>query len=87
MDNEARIAVEMLKTVMVTTPVFSLPNMSESFTIETDASNTRIKVVLTQGGHHINFISKGLLPRQQVLSAYESELLSILLGIKKRHFT
>lgn len=68
---------------MIIAPVLSLPDMTETFVIETDASNIGIGVVLMQQGHPVAFVSKGLSMRQQFLSAYEKELLTILVAIKK----
>lgn len=66
--------------------MLSLPDMIETFTIETDASNIGIGVVLMQWDHPVAFVSKGLSARQQLLSAYEKELLAILVAIKKCHY-
>lgn len=79
-------AFENLKTKMITASVLALPDMTETFTIETDAANIGIGVVLMQRGHLVAYVSKGLSKRQQLLSAYEKGLLSILVEIKKWHF-
>lgn len=80
---EAREAFETLKEVMITSSVIALSNMSEPFVIETNALNTGIGSVLMQRGHPIAFISKRLSQRKLTLSAYEKELLTIFLAIKK----
>ena len=61
--------------------------------IETDASGYGIGAVLQQGGHPISFLSKTLAPKHQSLSAYEKELLAVVLALQKwrgylldRHF-
>lgn len=80
---EAEQAFEELKSAMITAPMLSLPNMNETFIIETYASNIGIGAVLMQRGHLVAFVSKGLSTRQKLLSAYEKELLAILVAIKK----
>jgi hypothetical protein len=55
--------------------------------VETDASESGISDVLMQEGHPIAFISKSLGPRQQALSTYEREMLTILHVVtKRRHY-
>lgn len=44
-------AFEKLKEDMITALVLALPNMSETFMVETDASNTGIGVVIMQRGY------------------------------------
>lgn len=41
-----------LKQAMANTPVLKLPDYTQEFTVETDASNTGIWVVLTQWDTH-----------------------------------
>lgn len=48
-----------------------------------DANGKGIRVVLMQKGRPIVFLSKQLCPRNQVLSIYEMEFLTILLAIQK----
>jgi len=67
-------AFESLKTAMITVPVLRLPNFSETFIVETDASNIGIGAVLMQSQHPIAFFSKKLGVRKQAESAYNREL-------------
>ena len=77
----------MLKQALCTAPVFALLDFSLPFHIETDASGTGIREVLQQNGHPIAFISKALSPRNQGLSVYEKEYLSILMVVEQwRHY-
>lgn len=61
---EANKAFEDLKSAMTTAPMLALPDMIETFTIKTDASNIGIRVVLMQWGHPMEFVSNGLSARQ-----------------------
>ncbi|GJV75382.1 retrotransposon-related protein [Tanacetum coccineum] len=91
--NEAQVAFEQLQQAMCQAPVLALPNFQEEFIIETDASGYGIGAVLQQKGHPIAFLSKTLAPRHQSLSAYEKELLAVVVALQKwrgylldRHF-
>ena len=70
---------------MVNPPVLALPNFSEKFIIETDASGVGIGAVLMQGGHPVAFISKAFSSRHQALSVYQKELLAIVYAVTKWH--
>lgn len=89
----AEHAFRELKKAMVTAPVLSLPDFSEEFVIETDASGAGIGAVLMQRHHPIAFLSKALAPKHQGLSTYEKELLALVMAVTKwrsyllgRHF-
>lgn len=64
-------AFEALKAALCAAPVLGLPDFSQPFHIETDASGTGVGAVLLQNGHPLAFISKALGPRNLGLSAYE----------------
>ena len=72
-----------LKQALVTAHVLSLPNFSKEFTVETDASDKGIGVVLMQNHHPIAYLSKALSKRSQTLSTYEKECLAIILAVDK----
>ena len=82
---KAESAFQELKEMMISSPVLALPDYSQEFVIETDASNTGIGAVLMQGGHPLAYISKALSLRHQGLSVYEKELLAIVYAVKKWH--
>jgi hypothetical protein len=75
---QAEEAFQTLKRALVTAPVLSMPNFSQTFEVETDASDKGIGAILQQNGHPIAFISKALGPKNQGLSTYEKECLTIL---------
>lgn len=51
--------------------------------METDASNSGIGAVLTQGGHPLAYFSKALGPKGQTMSTYEKELMAVVSAVKK----
>jgi hypothetical protein len=68
-------------------PLLALPNFSLPFTLETDASNTRLGAVLMQEASPLAFISKSLGPQNSAKSVYEKEAMAILEALKKwRHY-
>lgn len=63
---------------MLSPQVLDFPHFSQPFVIESDASGYGIVAVLQQRGRPITFTSKALCPRNQALSAYEREMLTII---------
>jgi hypothetical protein len=72
-----------LKHAITSAPVLVLPDFSQPFTLETDASGTGVGAVLMQQGHPLAFMSKSLSPRLQGLSTYEKEYLAILMAVEQ----
>jgi hypothetical protein len=68
---------------MSTTPVLAFPDFAMEFTVETDALDIGIRVVLTQEGHPIAYFSKGLGISNQKLSTYEKEFLTVMMIVDK----
>jgi len=68
-----------LKQALMTALVLALPDFSKPFSIQTDASELGVGVVLLQEGHPLAFVSKALGPRTRGLSTYEKEYLAVLL--------
>ena len=60
-----------LKQVLTSAPVLALPDFSQPFSVETDASGTGIGAVLMQHGHPLAYLSRALGPRSRGLSTYE----------------
>lgn len=84
---EAETAFNNLKQALTTAPVLILPDFSQPFVLETDASGTGIGAVISQGGHPIAFFSKKLAPRMQLQSAYIREFHAITAALAKfRHY-
>lgn len=55
---------------MSQTPVLALPDFSQKFIVETDASMEGMGAVLMQQGRPLAYLSKKFSPRQQGLSVY-----------------
>ena len=72
---------------MSTPPLLALPNFSQPFILEADASGTGIGAVLMQQGRPISFLSKTLGPKVAAASTYEKEAMAILEALKKwKHY-
>nr|KYP39590.1 Transposon Ty3-G Gag-Pol polyprotein [Cajanus cajan] len=85
--NEADAAFIALKQAITTAPVLSLPDFSQPFVLETDASGSGIGAVLSQNKHPIAFFSKKLSNRMTKQSAYTREFYAITEAIAKfRHY-
>ena len=75
------------KNILTTPPLLHLPDFTIPFVVETDASNSAIRAVLSQVGHPIAFFSKKLFSKKQNNSVYVKEMLAITESVKKwRHY-
>ncbi|XP_074383423.1 putative mitochondrial protein AtMg00860 [Apium graveolens] len=74
---ESMAAFEHLKRAMTTTPVLALPNFENDFSVECDASDYGMGVVLQQEGGPIAFYSKPMAQRHIKLPTYEKELIAL----------
>jgi hypothetical protein len=77
------VAFQTLKNALVQAPVLALPDFTNPFLIETDASDYGVGVVLMQDSHPLAFVSKALGPKLRGLSTYEKECISILLAVEQ----
>lgn len=79
---EATEAFNKLKQALTTTPVLTLPDFSQQFIVECDASDIGIGAVLQQQGRPISFYSHTLAQRHHKLPAYEKELIGLIKAVR-----
>lgn len=78
---EAMEAFKQLKEAITTDPVLKLPNFSQPFSIECDASRRGIGVVLSQNLKLIAYFSKALAEATLFKSIHNKELMALVLDI------
>ena len=83
--SEVEDAFHRLKEELTNPPTLRLPNFTQRFVIECDASGTRIRAVLTQYNHPVAYFSETLKGSTLTLSTYEKEMMAIVKAIKKWH--
>lgn len=79
---EEQKAFENLKSVMIQAPVLTLPDFTQPFEIECDASGRGIGAVLMQKKKPIAYFSKALSKNNLSKSAYEKELMALVLAVQ-----
>jgi len=82
-NSDVETAFQMLKKAVTQAPVLALPNFTQSFVIECDASGVSMGVVLMQNNRPIPFFSKALKGRTIHLSPYEKELFALVTAIQE----
>jgi hypothetical protein len=76
-----------LKQALISAPVLALPNFSQPFVLETNASGSGLGAVLMQDGKALAYFSVALGPKNTALSTYEKEALAVLEAVKRwRHY-
>lgn len=82
--NEAAdTAFQELKQRLTSSPVLSLPDFTQRFVLECDASGKGIGAVLTQNNLPIAYFSEALRGSALAWSTYEKEMLAVVKAIKK----
>jgi hypothetical protein len=76
-------AFNILKSAMVQALVLAIPDFTKQFVLEIDASDLGLGAVLMQEGHPFDYLSKPLCKKNQALSTYEKECMSILMAVEK----
>ena len=79
---ESMEAMQQLKTAVTTAPVLRMPDFSQPFCIECDASGTGLGAMLSQEKQRIVFFSKALAETSLTKSIYEKELMALVLAIQ-----
>lgn len=81
-NDQTHRAFDRLKVCLTTTPVLALPDFSKEFTIECDASGIGIGAILMQDKRPVAYFSKALGVRNLAKSAYEKELMAVVLAVQ-----
>lgn len=79
----AEMAFKQLKEALTSPPTLCLPDFSQPFVIECDASGLGIGAILTQQNQPVAYFSEALKGSTLALSTYEKEMLAIVKAIKK----
>ncbi|KAL0534101.1 hypothetical protein IC582_028382 [Cucumis melo] len=80
---EAEDAFERLKKAMSSLPVLALPDFSQPFEIETDASGYSVGAILIQAKRPIAYYSHTLALRDRARPVYERELMVVVLAVQR----
>lgn len=79
---EAESAFQNQKQALTTGPVLRMPNFSQPFEIECDASGRGLGAVLMQDRQHVAYFSRILSGKLLTKSAYEKELMALVLAVQ-----
>ncbi|KAJ0668240.1 putative nucleotidyltransferase, Ribonuclease H [Helianthus annuus] len=82
-DDAAEKAFQLLKKALTSTPTLGLPDWSQPFTLECDASGLGIGAILTQQGRPIAYYSAPLKGAMLAWSTYEKEMLAVVKAVRK----
>jgi hypothetical protein len=81
--DEAQSTFDKMKKVMSTCPVLSLPDFSQPFILECDASGEGVGAVLMQNRHPIAYESRKLRGPELLYTIYDKEMLAIMHALAK----
>ncbi|PNY15662.1 retrotransposon-related protein [Trifolium pratense] len=85
--NDEQEAFQLMKNIMSSPPVLTLPNFEIPFEVECDAAGRGIGAVLMQKRQPIAYFSKALSDGNLAKSVYEKELMALVLSIQHwRHY-
>jgi hypothetical protein len=79
----AQQAFQALKDAVTRAPFLALPNFSQPFVIECDASGVCIWAVLMQGRQLVAYLSKAFKGKALHMSTYENELFALVTAVQK----
>jgi len=82
-NEEADMAFSKLKTTLTSSLVLRLPDFSQGFVVECDASGIRLGAILSQQDQPVAYFSEALKGSSLNLSTYEKEMLAIVKAIQK----
>ena len=68
---------------MSSCPSIVLPDFSQPFVLECDASGEGIEAIFLQGGNPIAFESRNRLPHERLYPIYDKEMLAIMHALAK----
>lgn len=80
--NQGSEAMKKLKEAIITAPVLTLPDFSQQFHIECDASGKGVGAMLSQNKKPVAYFSKALPVASLNRSIYEKELMALVLAIQ-----
>jgi hypothetical protein len=79
----AKQAFIKLKEALTTPPVLCLPDFSQQFVVECDASGIGLGTILSQNSRPVAYFSEALKGSALALSTYEKEMLAIVKAVQK----
>ena len=80
---KAQLTFDKLKEAMSTCLVLALPDFTQPFILECDATGEGIGVVLMQDRHPIAYDSRKLTQTKRLYSIYDKEMLAIVHALTK----
>ena len=77
----------MLKDLLTTTPVLTLPSGDEGFVVYCDASRVGLRCVLMQNGRVVAYASRQLKKHEQNYPTHDLEMAAVVFALKTwRHY-